>query len=55
MNSSNATNDGDIGGFAYIQSYLAIYLPYSIMSMIGVVVGITGIVHLDQYYTRKIN
>ena len=32
----------NIGGFPYILGYLAIFLPYSILSLIGVIIGITG-------------
>ena len=39
-NVSNTTED--IGGIPYILKYLEIYLPYSLISLIAVIVGITG-------------
>lgn len=36
------TTDADIGGIPYILNYLSIYLPYSILSLIGVIVGLAG-------------
>ena len=39
-NASNITEE--IGGFPYILKYLDIYLPYSIISIIAVIIGILG-------------
>lgn len=40
VNVSNITEN--IGGFPYILNYLDIYLPYSLISLIDVIVGISG-------------
>lgn len=45
----------DIGGIPYILNYLSIYLPYSILSLIGVIVGLAGykidrfFIHFNEY------
>lgn len=50
MNSNNLTGlenqtmngDSNIGGLPYILNYLGLFLPYSIFSFIGVIIGLTG-------------
>lgn len=41
INASNLTED--IGGFPYILNYLGVFLPYSLLSIIGIIVGVTGL------------
>lgn len=38
----NSTGKPNIGGFPYLLDYLAIYIPYTILSFFGVVFGLTG-------------
>lgn len=50
-NVSNLTED--IGGFPYILNYLGIFLPYSLLSIIGIIVGVTGL-NLNIIYIKNI-
>lgn len=40
----------EIGGIRYILSYLEIYIPYTILSIIGVILGIMGIQFFSNIY-----
>lgn len=43
LNSSKIVKNENIGGFPFIMDYLNIYIPYSVLSAIGVIVGVIGI------------
>lgn len=51
--SSISSNDENIGGLPFILKYLNIYIPYSVISAIGVVVGVIGM--LRKYFFSKFN
>jgi len=42
MNTSTSSNITDIGGLAYFFAYMGDYMPFVILTSIGVILGISG-------------